>query len=155
VACINAYRLYLLHSVNIHPLIYLHFRTELYCKLFEYSSKAMLQNLRVRLGGKCWCHKAISRNYDNSQYDVDSWLIQKEESRVAHLATYTRFPHSLCDSSPSASFTTLGFCVIHCLRLIHCLRILRRSFASYSKRVFNSDFQHLSYWKKRSRSVRV
>jgi hypothetical protein len=52
VACINAYRLYLLHSVDIHPLTYLQFRTELYCKLFEYSSKAKLQNLRVRLGGK-------------------------------------------------------------------------------------------------------
>jgi hypothetical protein len=42
----------------------------------------------------------ISRNYDNSQYDgliLD--LIKKEESRVAHLATYTRlvFLHSLCD----------------------------------------------------------
>jgi hypothetical protein len=52
VACINAYRLYLLHSVDIHPLTHLQFRTELYCKLFEYSSKAKLQNLRVGLGGK-------------------------------------------------------------------------------------------------------
>ena len=52
VACINAYRLYLLHIVDIQPLTHLQFRIELYCKLFEYSSKAKLHSLRIGLGGK-------------------------------------------------------------------------------------------------------
>ena len=45
VACINAYRLYLLHTVDKRPLTHIQFRIELYCKLFEYSSKAKLQSL--------------------------------------------------------------------------------------------------------------
>jgi hypothetical protein len=52
VACINAYRLYLLHTIDIRPLIYLQFRIELYCKLLGYSERAKLQSLRVGLGGK-------------------------------------------------------------------------------------------------------
>ena len=52
VACINAYRLYLLHIVDIQPLTHLQFRIELYCKLFEYSSKAKLHSLQIGLGGK-------------------------------------------------------------------------------------------------------
>ena len=51
VACINAYRLYLLHIVG-QPLTYIQFRIELYCKLFEYSSKVKLHSLRIELGGK-------------------------------------------------------------------------------------------------------
>jgi len=51
VACINAYRLYLLHTTG-QPLTHIQFRIELYCKLFEYSSKAKLHSLRVGLGGK-------------------------------------------------------------------------------------------------------
>jgi hypothetical protein len=52
VACINAYRLYLLHIVDKRPLTHLQFRTELYCKLLGYSERAKLHSLRVGLGGK-------------------------------------------------------------------------------------------------------
>jgi hypothetical protein len=52
VACINAYRLYQLHTTDQRPLTHLQFRTELYCKLLGYSEKAKLQSLRVGLGGK-------------------------------------------------------------------------------------------------------
>jgi hypothetical protein len=51
VACINIYRLYILHTGK-GCLTHLQFRIELYCKLFEYSSKAKLRSLRVGLGGK-------------------------------------------------------------------------------------------------------
>jgi hypothetical protein len=52
---------------------------------------------------------------------------------VSHLTTYTRLAlsRSLCDSYASVLFITLGFCVIHCLRLIYCLRLLRYLFTSY------------------------
>jgi len=54
VVCINAYRLYQLYTVQLgkKPLTHLQFRIKLYCKLFDYSSKAKLQHLRVGLGGK-------------------------------------------------------------------------------------------------------
>jgi hypothetical protein len=51
IACINAYRLYRLH-IGEKGLTHVQFRVELYCKLFEYSSKAKLQSLRKELGGK-------------------------------------------------------------------------------------------------------
>jgi hypothetical protein len=55
---------------------------------------------------------------------------------VAHLTTYTRLilSRSLCDSYASVLFTTLGFCVIHCLRL------LRPSFTSYTR--YTTDCVH-------------
>jgi hypothetical protein len=52
VACINAYRLYLLHSDNNHPLTHLQFRIELYYKLLGYSEKAKLHSFQVSLGGR-------------------------------------------------------------------------------------------------------
>lgn len=54
VVCINAYRLYQLHTIQLEkqPLTHLQFRIELYQKLFNYSSKAKLQSLRVGLGGQ-------------------------------------------------------------------------------------------------------
>lgn len=52
VACINAYRLYLLHSVDTRLLTHIQFRTELYCKPFNYSSKAKLHSLRIGLGSR-------------------------------------------------------------------------------------------------------
>jgi hypothetical protein len=54
VCCINAYRLYVLQTVDISTkkLTHVQFRIELYCKLFEYSSKAKLQSLRLELSGK-------------------------------------------------------------------------------------------------------
>ena len=52
IACINAYRLYQLHTTDPRPLIHLQFRIELYCKLLGYSERAKLQHLRVGLGGK-------------------------------------------------------------------------------------------------------
>jgi len=51
-ACINAHRLYLLHSKDIHPLTHIQFRIELYCKLLGYSERAKLQSLQIGLGGK-------------------------------------------------------------------------------------------------------
>lgn len=51
VACINAYRLYQLHTVN-RPLTHVQFRIELYCKLLGYSEKAKLRYLQLQLGGK-------------------------------------------------------------------------------------------------------
>jgi hypothetical protein len=51
VACINTYRLYQL-TRGKRFLTHLQFRTELYLKLFSYSSRAKLYSLRVRLGGK-------------------------------------------------------------------------------------------------------
>jgi hypothetical protein len=52
VACINAYRLYVLHTTDKRPLTHLQFRIELYCKLLGYSKKANLHSLQVKLGGK-------------------------------------------------------------------------------------------------------
>ena len=52
IACINAYRLYQLHTTDQRPLTHLQFRTELYYKLLGYSEKAKLQSLQVKLGGK-------------------------------------------------------------------------------------------------------
>jgi hypothetical protein len=51
IVCINACRLYQLHSDGRH-LTHLQFRIELYCKLLSYSKQAKLQSLRVGLGGK-------------------------------------------------------------------------------------------------------
>jgi hypothetical protein len=51
VACINAYRLYQLHT-NERPLTHLQFRTELYCKLLGYSTRAKLRRLQAELGSK-------------------------------------------------------------------------------------------------------
>ena len=56
VACINAYRLYQLNTVDKGPLTHLQFRIELYCKLLGYSTKAKLQSLRIGLGGKRVCN---------------------------------------------------------------------------------------------------
>jgi hypothetical protein len=56
VACINAYRLYQLYIASERPLTHLQFRTELYCKLLRYSTKAKLQSLWVELGGKKVCN---------------------------------------------------------------------------------------------------
>jgi len=50
IACINAYRLYQLHTDQ--PLTHLQFRIELYCKLLGYSERAKLQHLQLQLGGK-------------------------------------------------------------------------------------------------------
>ena len=52
IACINAYRLYQLHTVDKRPLTHLEFRIKLYCKLLGYSEKAKLRSLQVGLGGK-------------------------------------------------------------------------------------------------------
>jgi len=52
VACINVYRLYVLHTEGKKSMPHLQFRTELYCKLFKYATKAQLQSLKVELGGK-------------------------------------------------------------------------------------------------------
>ncbi len=54
VACINAYRLYQLHMIELQqrPLTHLQFRTKLYCKLLEYSEKAKLHYLQIGLGGR-------------------------------------------------------------------------------------------------------
>jgi hypothetical protein len=51
VVCINTYRLYQLTTKG-KLLTHLQFRTQLYCKLLNYSSKAKLQDLRIGLGGK-------------------------------------------------------------------------------------------------------
>jgi len=51
IVCVNAYRLYQLTTKG-KLLTHLQFRIELYCKLLDYSSKAKLQGLRIRLGGK-------------------------------------------------------------------------------------------------------
>jgi len=53
VACINAYRLYQLYMIKLQekPLTHLEFRIQLASRLLEYSSKAKLYSLRVRLGG--------------------------------------------------------------------------------------------------------
>ena len=51
-ACINAYRLYILHTNLERPLSHLQFRTELYCKLLAYSTKVQLSQLYTELGGK-------------------------------------------------------------------------------------------------------
>ena len=51
-ACINAYRLYLLHTTEERPLNHLQFRIELYCKLLAYSTKVQLTQLYADLGGK-------------------------------------------------------------------------------------------------------
>ena len=45
VCCINAYRLYVLHTDDTKKLTHAQFRVELYSKLFKYSSKAKLQSL--------------------------------------------------------------------------------------------------------------
>jgi hypothetical protein len=50
VACINAYRLHVLHMEK--PLTHLQFRILLYCKLLEYSERAKIRRLQVDLGGK-------------------------------------------------------------------------------------------------------
>ena len=50
--CINAYRLYQLHTIDTRPLTHLQFRTELYCKLLGYSKEAKLRSLQLGLGGK-------------------------------------------------------------------------------------------------------
>jgi hypothetical protein len=50
VACINAYRLHVLHMEE--PLTHLQFRILLYCKLLEYSERAKIRRLQVDLGGK-------------------------------------------------------------------------------------------------------
>jgi hypothetical protein len=54
VACVNAYRLYYLYMIQLQekPISHLEFRTQLVCKLFNYSSKAKLYTLRVGLGGQ-------------------------------------------------------------------------------------------------------
>ena len=51
VACVNAYRLYLLNTSG-RPLTHYQFRIELYCKLLGYSEKAKLASLQRGLGGK-------------------------------------------------------------------------------------------------------
>jgi hypothetical protein len=98
-------------------------------------STAFLQSVGFAKQGICWCHKVW---YHVTMIIVSMmvWFLidSEEEVRVAHLTTYTRLAlsRSLCDSYASASLTTWGFCVIHCLRPIHCLRLLRHSFTSYS-----------------------
>jgi hypothetical protein len=54
VACVNAYRLYCLYTIQQKekPLNHKEFRIELYTKLLNYSSQAKLYQLRVGLGGK-------------------------------------------------------------------------------------------------------
>jgi hypothetical protein len=54
VACINAYRLYQLHIIQLKekPITHLEFRIQLTSKLLDYSNKAKLQYLRVGLGGR-------------------------------------------------------------------------------------------------------
>jgi Transposase IS4 len=54
VACINAYRLYQLYTVQQgeRPLAHKEFRIELYQKLLNYSSQAKLEQLHLKLGGK-------------------------------------------------------------------------------------------------------
>ncbi|PVH67836.1 hypothetical protein DL98DRAFT_636687 [Cadophora sp. DSE1049] len=51
-ACINAYRLYLLYTNTNRLLNHLQFRTELYCTLLAYSTKVQLTQLYAELGGK-------------------------------------------------------------------------------------------------------
>ena len=51
-ACINAYRLYLLHTNDQRPLSHLQFRIKLCQKLLAYSTKAQLTQLYIDLGGK-------------------------------------------------------------------------------------------------------
>jgi len=51
VACVNAYRLYLLNTSG-RPLTHCQFRIELYYKLLGYSKKAKLASLQRGLGGK-------------------------------------------------------------------------------------------------------
>jgi hypothetical protein len=90
----------------------------------------------------------ISRNYDDSQYDVDSWFDYEEELRVAHLTTYTRLAlsRSLCDSYASASFpalglfTALGFCVIHSLPTLKDHQIFYKICENISKLCDVPDF---------------
>jgi hypothetical protein len=52
IACINAYRLYLLYTDARKPLTHLQFRIKLYCKLLEYSRKVQLVQLYSELGSK-------------------------------------------------------------------------------------------------------
>jgi hypothetical protein len=54
VACVNAYRLHYLYTVQQgqKPLEHKEFRTELYIKLFNYSSQGKLHQLHIRLGGR-------------------------------------------------------------------------------------------------------
>jgi hypothetical protein len=52
VACIDSYRLYLLHTSDLQLLTHLQFRIELYCKLFSFAQKAKLHSLYNELGGK-------------------------------------------------------------------------------------------------------
>jgi hypothetical protein len=52
VACINAYRLYRLHSTDKQLLTHVQFRTELYCKLLQFSKEVQLKSLKKELGGK-------------------------------------------------------------------------------------------------------
>ncbi|PVH67387.1 hypothetical protein DL98DRAFT_507741, partial [Cadophora sp. DSE1049] len=51
-ACINAYRLYFLHTNVERPLNHLQFRIKLYCTLLEYFIKVQLIQLYAELGGK-------------------------------------------------------------------------------------------------------
>ena len=51
-ACINAYRLYLLHTDSTKPLSHIEFRIKLYRKLLAYSKQVQLIQLYSELGGK-------------------------------------------------------------------------------------------------------
>jgi hypothetical protein len=51
VICINTYKLYQLTTKG-KALTHLQFRTQLYCKLLDYSTKAKLRDLRIGLGGR-------------------------------------------------------------------------------------------------------
>ncbi len=51
-ACINAYRLYLIHGDIERPLTHVQFRIQLYYKLLGYSIQAKLARLYRELGGK-------------------------------------------------------------------------------------------------------
>jgi hypothetical protein len=81
----------------------------------------------------------ISRNYDNSQYNglILNWLRRRTESGTFNYLYSLSLVAFLCDLYASALFTTLGFCVIHCLRLIYYLRLLRYLFTFY---ISNSSF---------------